>query len=372
MRAQARFLQTILLVAAATTAAVPAVSAVRIKDVATLGGMRDNQLVGYGLVVGLLGTGDTMRNAPFTEQAMQSMLDRMGINVRNTSLRARNTAAVIVTANLPPLVSRGSPIDITVSAMGDATSLMGGTLVMTPLMGGDGQTHAVAQGAISVSGSASVGQAESYTQGVPTAGRIANGAIVEKEAPDAFGTRRRADARAAQPGLQDRRADRRRGQHLHAATLPAEDRAGAEPARVSLQCPPGVSPTRFMAEIGDLMVEPDVPARVIIDERTGTVVIGQDVQISTVAVTHGSLTVRITETPTVSQPGPLANGKTVVVPNTTIESKEPKGNLEILNGTSLRTLVKGLNQIGLKPSGIIAILQAIKSAGALQADLVAQ
>ena len=372
MRAQARFLRTILLVAAATTAAVPALSAVRIKDVATLGGMRDNQLVGYGLVVGLLGTGDTMRNAPFTEQALQSMLDRMGVNVRNTSLRARNTAAVIVTANLPPLVSRGSPIDITVSAMGDATSLMGGTLVMTPLMGGDGQTHAVAQGAISVSGSASVGQAESYTQGVPTAGRIANGAIVEREAPDAFG-----------PGgvltLELRNPDFKTAVRIaDAVNIYTRQRFRLRTAqeqnlrRVTLQCPPGVSPTRFMAEIGDILVEPDVPARVVIDERTGTVVIGQDVQISTVAVTHGSLTVRITETPTVSQPGPLANGKTVVVPNTTIDSKEPKGNLEILNGTTLRTLVKGLNQIGLKPSGIIAILQAIKSAGALQADLVAQ
>ena len=351
---------------------LPAGAAVRIKDVATLAGMRENQLVGYGLVVGLLGSGDTMRNAPFTEQAVQSMLDRMGINVRGISLRARNVAAVVVTASLPPLISRGTPIDVTVSAMGDATSLMGGTLVMTPLMGGDGQTHAVAQGAISVSGSASTGQAESYTQGVPTAGRIANGAIVEREAPDVSGPPGVLTLELRNPDFKTsvRIADAVNAytrQRFRMKTAQEQDLR-----RVSLLCPPGVNATRFMAEIGDLLVEPDVPARVVIDERTGTVVIGQDVQISTVAVTHGSLTVRITESPTVSQPAPFSKGTTTVVPSTSIDSSEGKGNLSILNGTTLRTLVKGLNQIGLKPSGIIAILQAIKSAGALQADLVAQ
>ena len=347
-------------------------AAVRIKDIATIGGMRDNQLVGYGIVVGLLGTGDTMRNAPFTEQAVQSMLDRMGINVRNVPLRARNVAAVIVTASLPALVSRGTPIDVTVSAMGDATSLMGGTLVMTPLMGGDGQTHAVAQGSVSVSGFAQTGQAEVLTQGVPTAGRIANGAIVEREAPNTFGTAGALTLELKNPDFKTavRIADainRYTRQHFRLRTAQEEDLR-----RVSLLCPPSVNTTRFMSEIGDLTVEPDTPARVVIDERTGTVVIGQDVQISTVAVTHGSLTVRITETPIVSQPAPFSKGKTTVVPNTNISTEEPKGQFSIVGGTTLRTLVKGLNQIGLKPSGIIAILQAIKSAGALQAELVAQ
>lgn len=347
-------------------------AAVRIKDVATIGGMRDNQLVGYGLVVGLLGTGDTMRNAPFTEQAVQSMLDRMGINVRNVPLRARNVAAVIVTASLPPLVSRGTPLDVTVSAMGDSTSLMGGTLIMTPLMGGDGQTHAVAQGSVSVSGSAQVGQAEVLTQGVPTAGRIANGAIVEREAPNTFAASGPLTLELKNPDFKTsvRIADainRYTRQHFRLRAAQEQDLR-----RVALLCPPGMNTTRFMSEIGDLLIEPDTPARVVIDERTGTVVIGQDVQISTVAVTHGSLTVRITESPIVSQPAPFSNGKTTVVPNTSIEASEPKGQLSIIGGTTLRTLIKGLNQIGLKPSGIIAILQAIKSAGALQADLVAQ
>ena len=347
-------------------------AAVRIKDITTLGGLRDNQLVGYGLVVGLSGSGDTMRNAPFTEQSMQSMLDRMGINVRNVPLRARDVAAVLVTANLPPLVSRGTPIDVTVSALGDSTSLMGGTLIMTPMMGGDGQTHAVAQGAVSVSGSASVGQAESYTQGVPTTGRIANGAIVELEAPNGLNTGGALTLELRNPDFltATRVADAINSytrQHFRSKAAQEQDLR-----RVSLLCPPGINATRFIATIGELTVEPDAPARVVIDERTGTVVIGQDVQISTVAVTHGSLTVRITEAPTVSQPEPLSNGRTVVVPSTAIQSEEPKGQLSIIGGTTLRTLVKGLNQIGLKPSGIIAILQAIKSAGALQADLVAQ
>ena len=352
--------------------AAPATAGVRIKDVATIGGMRDNQLVGYGLVVGLQGSGDSMRNAPYTEQSLQSMLDRMGVNVRNVPLRARNVASVIVTANLPPLVSRGSPLDVTVSALGDATSLMGGTLVMTPLIGGDGQTHAVAQGAVSVSGSAAVGQAESYTQGVPTTGRIANGATVEREAPSTFAAAGGMTLELRNPDFKTavRIADainRYTRARFRVKTAQEQDLR-----RVALLCPPGINTTRFMSEIGDLTVEPDTPARVIIDERTGTVVIGQDVQISTVAVTHGSLTVRITETPSVSQPEPLSNGKTVVVPSTLIDSNEGTGQLRIVGGTTLRTLVKGLNQIGLKPSGIIAILQAIKSAGALQADLVAQ
>jgi flagellar P-ring protein precursor FlgI len=352
-----------------------ALAGVRIKDIATLGGMRDNQLVGYGLVVGLQATGDTMRNAPFTEQSMQSMLDRMGINVRGIPLRARNVAAVIVTANLPPLVSRGSPLDVTVSALGDATSLLGGTLVMTPLMGGDGLTHAVAQGAVSVSGSSASGQAESYSQGVPTAGRVPNGAIVEIEAPpgdyNSFG-----GALTLELKNPDFKTSVRVADAINAYTRSRFNMRAAKEQdlhRISVVRPRNMSVTRFMAEIGDLLVEPDTPARVIIDERTGTVVIGQDVQISTVAVTHGSLTVRITETPVASQPTPLSTGgKTVILPNTTVDSQEANGQLRIVGGTTLRTLVKGLNQIGLKPSGIIAILQAIKSAGALQADLVSQ
>ncbi|SDR61185.1 flagellar P-ring protein precursor FlgI [Rhizobiales bacterium GAS191] len=357
---------------------------VRIKDISSLQGVRDNQLIGYGLVVGLQNTGDTLRNNPFTEQAIQSMLDRMGINVRNDlpsttggssqpiSLRTRNVAAVIVTADLPPFVSNGSRMDVGVSSLGDATSLMGGTLILTSLSGVDGQTYAVAQGAISVSGFAAAGQAEVLTQGVPTAGRIPNGALIEREIPN----------RSLESGplvLQLRNPDFSTAVRVADAINDFSYRfyrmrvAREQDHRtISVIRPPRVSAPRFMAEIGELTVQPDTPARVVVDERTGTVVIGQDVQISTVAVTHGSLTVRVTETPQVSQPNPFGNGRTVVTPSTAVDANQTGGQIAILAGTNLRILVRGLNQIGLKPSGIIAILQAIKSAGALQADLVIQ
>ena len=258
--------------------------------------MRDNQIVGYGLVVGLKGTGDSLRNSPFTEQSLQSMLDSMGINVRNASLRTRNVAGVIVTAELPPFIGKGARIDITVSSLGDATSLLGGTLVMTPLMGADGQIYAVGAGAGRGFRLLLQGDAESLTEGVPTTGRIPNGALVEKEVagdfwelpdlvlelknPDFTTAIRVVDAINAFAAASTAGRSRRAG-------LP-HDRAGK--AR-------RLSAPRFIAEIGELVVEPDTPARVVIDERTGTVVIGRDVQISTVAVTHGNLTVRVTEAP---------------------------------------------------------------------------
>ncbi len=356
----------------AASVPTPAAATVRIKDIATIEGIRDNQLVGYGLVFGLEGTGDTLRNAPFTEQTMQSMLDRLGINVRNQALRSRNVAAVMVTAELPPFMNRGQRIDITVSSMGDASSLMGGTLVMTPLSGADGKVHAVAQGEVAVSGTAAVGQAESVNQGVPTVGRIPNGATIElpnNNRPGDVGPMA-LDLKNPDFATAIRIVDA-----INAYSL---RRWGLRTARerdfrsVALTLPPHMGTTRYVAEIGALLVEPDTEARVIIDARTGTIVIGQDVQISTVAVTHGTLTVRVTETPVVSQPAPFSRGKTVVVPRTDVDINENGGQLRVVNGTTLRRLVAGLNQIGLKPSGIIAILQAIKSAGALQADLVTQ
>ena len=354
------------------TALAPATAAVRIKDIANVEGIRDNQLVGYGLVFGLEGTGDTLRNVPFTEQAMQSMLDRMGVNVRGTELRTRNVAAVMVTANLPPFMERGQRIDVTVSSMGDATSLMGGTLVLTPMSGADGRVHAVAQGEVAVSGAAAVGQAESYNQGVPTVGRIPNGATIELPNPNRPGD---IGPMALDLKNPDFETAIRIVDAINAYSL---RRWGMNTARerdfrsVALRLPPHIGTTRYIAEIGSLLVEPDTEARVIIDARTGTIVIGQDVQISTVAVTHGALTVRVTETPVVSQPAPLSRGKTVVVPRTDVGVNENGGQLRVVGGTTLRKLVAGLNQIGLKPSGIIAILQAIKSAGALQADLITQ
>ena len=347
-------------------------ASVRIKDIITLQGVRDNQLVGYGLVVGLQSTGDTLRNAVFTEQSIQSMLDRMGVNVRNSSLRTRNVAAVLVTASLPPFVTPGSQIDVTVSSLGDATSLLGGTLVLTSLNGVDGQTYGMAQGQVAVAGFAAAGQAESIVQGVPTAGRISNGATIEREPPGHLEQAGPLTIALRNPDFNTavRVADAINAYSMaHWGSHAAREQ---DQRSISLLKPPRLGTARFMAEIGELSVEPDIPARVVIDSRSGTVVIGQDVQISTVAVAHGNLTVRITETPQVSQPQPFSQGKTVVTPQTQVSANQGSGRVAIVGGANLRTLVAGLNQIGLKPDGIIAILQAIKTAGALQADLVVQ
>jgi flagellar P-ring protein precursor FlgI len=335
-------------------------------------------------VIGLNGTGDTLRNAPFTEQSLQSMLDNMGINVRPdinatnpaaraATLRTRNVAAVLVTADLPPYIAPGERLDVTISSLGDATSLLGGTLVMTPLRAADGTVYAAAQGAITIAGYGIQGQAQSVSQGTPTNGRIPNGAIVEREVqgslhemeylllelknPDFVTATRILDAINGYAG----------GRYRAQIAFERDYRT------IVLSKPRFIGPVRFLAEIGELIVEPDTPARVVINERTGTVVIGRNVKISTVAVTHGNLTVRITETPVVSQPNPFApQGKTVVVPQTAIQANEPGAQVAILSGVDLQRLVRGLNSIGLKPSGIIAILQAIKTAGALQAEVIVQ
>jgi flagellar P-ring protein precursor FlgI len=356
---------------------------VRIKDIANIRGMRENQIVGYGLVIGLNGTGDTLRNAPFTEQSLQSMLDNMGINVRNennnqgstarpTTLRTRNVAAVMVTADLPPSISPGERIDVSVSSLGDATSLLGGTLVMTPLRAADGVVYAVAQGPTTVAGYSVGGQAQSVSQGTPTAARILNGALVERDMQGSLSEMEFLMLELKNPDFVT--ATR----ILDAVNRYAGGRYRAQVAferdyrTIVLSKPRYIGPVRFLAEVGELTVEPDTPARVVINERTGTVVIGRSVQISTVAVTHGNLTVRITERPVVSQPAPFSQGQTVVVPQTTVEANEAGAQVAILSGVDLQRLVRGLNQIGLKPSGIIAILQAIKTAGAMQADVIVQ
>jgi flagellar P-ring protein precursor FlgI len=362
-----RFLIALLVCALAG----PAAAAVRIKDITALRGASDSQLIGYGLVIGLAGTGDSLRSAPFTQQALGAMLDRMGINVRGSTLANRNVAAVIVTADLPAGMDVGSRLDLTVSALGDSSSLMGGTLLLTQLSATDGLVYADAQGAVSVTGFDVAGQAQTLSQGVPTAGQIPNGAIIQRAVPpppdelrmtlelknpDYLTAVRIVDAVNA---YSQRRFRRRSAFEATSRTI-------------ELFRPPEISVTRYMAEIGELPVEPDTVARVVIDSRTGTVVIGQDVQISTVAVTHGTLSVRVNETPVASQPAPFSQGKTVEQPRTTIDAQQDGGQVAIVGGSSLRTLVNGLNRIGVKPSGIIAILQAIKTAGALQADLVVQ
>lgn len=347
-------------------------SPTRLKNIVSVQGVRPNQLVGYGLVIGLNGTGDSLRNSPFTQQSMQAMLDRLGVNIRRQNTRTRNTAAVVVTAELPAFAQTGATIDVTVSSLGDATSLLGGTLIMTALHGADNLVYAVSQGQLTVSGYQISGAAQTMTQNVPTSARIPNGALVEREAPGQF-----LDVEFL--GLELRNPDFATAIRIaDAINAYGLDRFGMELARaadlrsVAVKRPPNMSPTRLMAEIGELIVEPDVPAIVVVDERTGTIVIGRDVTISTVAVSHGNLTVTVTETPQVSQPLPFSEGQTVVTPETNIASYEQGGALRIVRGTSLNVLVLGLNRMGLKPQGVIAVLQAIKSAGALQADLMVQ
>jgi flagellar P-ring protein precursor FlgI len=355
---------------------VAATASVRIKDITALQGVRDNQLVGYGLVVGLQQTGDTLANSIFTAQSIQSMLDRMGVNVRGAFrgnvLRTRNVAAVLVTADLPPFVQPGSRIDVTVSSLGDATSLLGGTLVLTALAGIDGQTYAIAQGQVAVAGFSVAGQAESITQNVATSGRIPGGAVIEREVPGQLRdigplmlVLHNPDFSTAVRIVDAINAFAYRRYRMRVAH--EQDQRS-----VVLTRPDRIETARFVAEIGELLVEPDTPARVVMDSRSGTVVIGQDVQVSTVAVTQGNLTVQIKETPVVSQPAPFSRGRTVVTPNTDIDASQEGGPISVVRGTNLRSLVNGLNKIGLTPAGIIAILQAIKTAGALHADLVIQ
>ena len=355
---------------------VPATASVRIKDITTLQGVRENQIVGYGLVVGLQGSGDTLANSIFTAQSLQSMLDRMGVNIRGVgrgiALRTRNVAAVLVTADLPAFIRPGSRVDVTVSSLGDATSLLGGTLILTALPGVDGQTYAIAQGQVAVAGFSVSGQAESITQNVATAGRIPNGAIIEREVPGQLRDIGQLVLILKNPDFETsvRIADAVNsfaGRRYGMTVAHAEDQRS-----IVLERPSRMGTARFVAEIGDLTVEADTPARVVMDSRSGTVVIGEDVQISTVAVTQGNLTVQVTETPQVSQPNAFARGKTVVTPSTQIDADQQGGPISIVRGTNLSTLINGLNKIGLTPSGIIAILQAIKTAGALHADLVVQ
>jgi flagellar P-ring protein precursor FlgI len=319
----------------------------RIKDITFPQGTRDFQLIGYGVVVGLQGTGDTLRNSPFTEQSLSSMLDRMGVNIRSNLMRTRNLAAVMVTASLPPFIGWGSTIDVTVSSLGDATSLMGGTLLLTSLSGVDGNIYALAQGPIAISGFSATGQNETLTHGVATVGRIPNGATIEREPPRTSSGGGTLALELRNPDFETcvRIADAiNEFSRKHFRIKTARER---DSRSLSLTVPSGVSTTRFLAKIGELRVSP-------------------------VALTHGGLTVRITETPEVSQPAPFSRGRTVVTSQTMITASEPTGQVATLDGRSLRSLVKGLNQVGLKPTGIISILQAIKNAGALQADLVIQ
>lgn len=344
----------------------------RVKDIASLQSGRENQLIGYGLVVGLQGSGDNMRASPFTEQSMRAMLQNLGISMQGNQTSSKNVAAVMVTANLPPFASPGSRLDVNISSLGDASSLRGGTLIMTSMSGADGQIYAVAQGSVIVSGFNAGGQAAQVTEGVTTAGRVPGGAIIERELPSQFKDSVNLVLQLRNPDFSTaiRIADTINN---YARTSYNEPIAEARDSQVVyIQKPRTADLTRLMASIENLAVETDTPAKVVINERTGTIIIGADVRVSRVAVSYGTLTVQVTEMPQVVQPAPFSRGQTAVQEQTDIQAMKSGGPVAILEGPSLRSLVAGLNNIGVKPDGIIAILQGIKSAGALQAELVLQ
>ncbi len=342
----------------------------RIKDIVDIEGVRDNVLVGYGLVVGLNGTGDALNNAPFTRQSLTAMLERLGVNVRGQNLNTGNVAAVMVTATLPPFTNNGARIDVNVSTMGDADSLRGGTLLVTSLMGADGEVYAIAQGPVMIGGFQSAGAAVTVVQNNPASGRIPEGAIVEKEI--AFDLEKLEKIRLALRNP-DFTTARRIAQAINGFTdrrIASADNA----ASITLAKPNNYkgSIVDLITDIEQLPVQPDQIAKVVIDENSGTIVMGSDVKISTVAIAQGNLTIRVTETPQVSQPNPFSEqGETVVVPRTDINVNQGEGTkLAILeSGVTLQELVTGLNKLGVGPRDMITILQSIKAAGALQAEI---
>lgn len=361
------FTAIFLLVLTAQTAFA---NAVRIKDLVEFDGVRGNDLVGYGLVVGLDGTGDGLRNAPFTEEIMTNLLERLGVNVTGESFRPKNVAAVFVTASLPPFARSGSQIDVTVSAIGDAESLLGGTLIMTPLNAADGQIFAVAQGTIIAGGATAQGDGASVTQGVPTSGVIPSGARVEREVD--FDLSSLSDLRLAL-----READFTTALRIETAinqdfgrrvaTMLDSGTVNLDVPRTNMQ-----SVAHALGRIENILVEPERKARVVVDQRSGTIVMGEDVRISRVAVSQGNLTLRIQEQPLVVQPNPFARGETVVVPRTTVDIQDEEGTglAEVPEGTSLSEVIAGLNALGVAPRDMIDILKSIKAAGALHAEFV--
>ncbi|MBI3113723.1 MAG: flagellar basal body P-ring protein FlgI, partial [Rhodospirillales bacterium] len=351
-------------------AAGPADAASRIKDIVDFEGVRDNMLVGYGLVVGLNNTGDTLKTGHFTKQSLQAMLNRLGVKPTDTGLDSKNVAAVMVTASLPPFARQGSRMDVTVSALGDAKSLLGGTLLVTPLLGADGEVYAVAQGQLAVGGFQAGGQAETVTKGVPTSGRIASGAIIERELGFEMANKTKVKLTLRNP---DFTTARRISQAIN-AFLGTAAAGASDPTTIHLEVPESYrnNVVNLLTDIEQLRVEPDQLARVVIDEHSGTIVMGENVRISTVAIAQGSLTIRITEAAQVSQPGPFAEvGTTTTVQRTDIQVDEGADKrLTVLpSGVSIQELVNGLNALGIGPRDMITILQAIKTAGALQAEI---
>ncbi len=350
--------------------ATTAFASSRIKDIVNVQGVRENMLVGYGLVVGLNGTGDTLKEGQFTQQSLQAMLNRMGIKPTASGITSKNVAAVMVTAVLPPFAGQGSRIDVTISALGDSKSLLGGTLLVTPLLGADGEIYAVSQGQLAVGGFTASGSSQTITKGVPTSARIANGAIIEREIAFDLTKMKSFKLTLRNP---DFTTARRIAQAIN-AFLGSNSARANNLTTVELKVPADYKDNvvNLLTDIEQLRVEPDQPARVIIDEQSGVIVIGKDVRISTVAIAQGNLTIQVTETPQVSQPGPFSQtGTTTTVNRTTINVQQNSDKrLAVLNeGVTLQEMVDGLNSLGIGPRDMITILQAIKAAGAMQSDL---
>ncbi|MEL6958424.1 MAG: flagellar basal body P-ring protein FlgI [Pseudomonadota bacterium] len=360
------FAAVLILLFYSTAAASP----IRIKDLVEFDGVRSNDLVGYGLVVGLNGTGDGLRNSPFTEEIMSNILERLGVNVTGEQFRPNNVAAVLVTAKLPPFARTGSAIDVTISAIGDADSLLGGTLVMTPLNAADGEIYAVAQGTIIAGGISAEGDGGGVVEGVPTAGVIPAGATVEREVAFNFSD-------LDQIRLALRSPDFTTAARIEGAINQAYGRGvaimlDAGTVQLDIAATGAISPAHALVTVENILVEPEQRARVVVDQRSGTIVMGEDVRISRVAVSQGNLTLRIQEAPLVVQPNPFANGQTIVVPNTNAQIDEEPGIglAEIQEGTSLSEVVAGLNALGVSPRDMIDILKSIKAAGALHAEFI--
>lgn len=354
----------------ATFATSISANAVRIKDLVEFDGVRSNDLIGYGLVVGLNGTGDGIRNAPFTEEIMSNILERLGVNITGEQFRPKNVAAVFVTATLPPFARVGGQIDITVSAIGDAKSLLGGTLIMTPLNAADGQIYAVAQGTIIAGGASAEGDGASVTQGVPTSGGIPSGARIEREIEfelSSLKTLRLAlrEADFTTASRIEREINRSYGRRI--ATM-----LDSGTVRLDLAATQARSPAHALGRIENILVRPERKARVVVDQRSGTIVMGDDVRISRVAVSQGNLTLRIQETPLAVQPNPFSQGETVIIPRTqaTLTEEDGTGLAEVIPGTSLAEVIAGLNALGVSPRDMIDILKSIKAAGALHAEFI--
>jgi len=337
-----------------------------IRNIARLEGVRSNQLAGYGLVVGLEGSGDS-KQTQFTVQSITNMLGRYGVEVPAAQVKVKNVAVVMVTADLPAFARSGDRIDVTVSSVGDARSLQGGTLLQTPLSGADGQVYAVAQGAVSIGGFSAGGSGSSVTKNHPTAGRVPNGALVEKEVPMTIVSGAHLNYSLNRPDFATAARVAAAIEKATGAKAVADD---AGRVRVELPEKHRSSPVSFIAAVGEITVDAEPVATVVINERTGTIVIGGAVRLSPVAIAHGGLTVSVSTDTLISQPGPLTQGETVAVPTRSVKVEEERASaVMIKSGDNVEDLIRALNAIKATPRDIIAILQAVKQAGGLQAEL---